>query len=178
MENEETLGDYQQVSAHISGRRVADGTRKNYAVKLKTWKKWLEKHKPECIRNSEIVIPLEESVIMAFFGFISYKDAARTILRAPSTVYGYYSALKFEYSERKVPFNVTVAVQEFLTGFQNSVADAREGGLLPAFEGKQPLSFKAFRLIADFAMRSNESFYSHLYFLLCWNLMGRTTSIR
>ncbi len=171
------LGEYFQISAEISGQRIADSTRKNYASKMKTWKKWLEEHRPQYVANSEVVLPLDEQTMLGFFGYISYKDVAKTKLRAASTIYSYYSALKFQYSERKIAWNGTIELQNFLDGYQNKVAQARETGILPTFEGKQPLSMKAYSLIASYALRSNECHYAHLYLVLCWNLMGRTSSI-
>lgn len=173
----DNLGGFQQISAAIAGKRVADSTRKSYASKMKTWKAWLTQHKPQYIVNDDIALPLDTDTMLAFFGSIAYKDAEKKHLRAASTVYAYYSALKFEYSERKIPFNASVDVQQFLDGFQNTVAQAREDGQLPTFEGKQPLSMKAFRQIAIFGLKGKECFYAHLYLVLCWNLMGRTTSI-
>lgn len=89
------LGEYFQISAEISGQRIADSTRKNYASKMKTWKKWLEEHRPQYVANSEVVLPLDEQTMLGFFGYISYKDVAKTKLRAASTIYSYYWSYLF-----------------------------------------------------------------------------------
>ena len=101
------------------------------------------------------------------------------IPKSNSTIMGYYSALKFEYSERNIPWNGTTRITKFLDGFQNTVALAREVGTLPAYEGKAYLPIKGFSLLAKYALEKNgsDSVYAHLYMILCWNIVGRTNSI-
>jgi hypothetical protein len=99
-------------------------------------------------------------------------------MRASSTIYGYYSAIKFEYSERNIQFNGSNEIYQFLNGYQNTVAKAKENGTMPSMEGKQPLPVKVLHKLCAFSLKnaSGDSIYAHLYMLLCWNLIGRTNT--
>eukprot|EP01040_Poterioochromonas_malhamensis_P014543 gene14543-16106_t len=116
--------------------------------------------------------------MLLFLGSIVYKDAAKTKRIANSTMMGYYSALKYHYSEREVPFNSSVELSNFLSGYQKQTARARENGELPSFEGKQFLSLSVYRRLALYALKHNggDSISAHLYMILCWNVMGRSNT--
>jgi hypothetical protein len=178
-EEESDLEQFEEQAAEIAASRITPATRKNYNGKIEAWKKWLKKHSPESISVSDtIILPLNVKTMIAYLGSLVYKDSAKKKMRAHSTIMGYYSAIKFEYSEKNIVFNGSNEIFQFLNGYLNTVALAKEKGLMPSTEGKQPLSFKALRLIAEYSIRnaSGDAIYAHLYLLLCWNIIGRTST--
>lgn len=140
-ESLESLGGFRRKVEQISSERITETTRKNYISKLKAWKKWMRQYKPEGLgEDGELLLPVQKENMILFFGSIVYKDAQKTKMRAHSTVMGYYSALKYYYSMKEVPFNGSEQLTSFLTGYQKQTARARENGELPSFEGKLRLS--------------------------------------
>jgi hypothetical protein len=98
----ESLGEFQRKATEISSERVSEATKKNYASKLKAWKRWMKAYKPESLNEEEeLILPLAKENMLLFLGSIVYKDAAKTKRIANSTMMGYYSALKYHYSERE-----------------------------------------------------------------------------
>lgn len=171
--------EFHQQALKISSKRIADSTKSNYISKVKCWKKWMKSYKPDQLdATGELRLPLDESTMLAFMGSIMYKDAAKTKMKANSTIMGYYSALKYEYSEKKIPFNLSEDLSNFLSGYQKETARARENGELPSFEGKQFISLAVYRKVALYALEKNgsDSTFTHLYLVLCWNLMGRSNT--
>jgi hypothetical protein len=61
------------------------------------------------------------------------------------------------------------------------IAKLKQDGVMPIVEGKQPTSFKRYKLLATKALEQckdhNLAIFSHLYLLLCWNLIARCVSV-
>jgi hypothetical protein len=115
-------------------------------------------YRPQSIdATGELVLPLPQATIIAFMGSIVYKDQAKTKMRANSTIMGYYSALKFAHTEKNVTFNPSLELTNFLAGYQNATARARENGELPSFEGKQHIGLSVYRKLAAYALKKNGS---------------------
>jgi hypothetical protein len=176
----EYIASLQKAAAAIAKKRITDSTRGMYERKLKAFEKFLSKHYPEKVdAEKNIILPVEERTILAFLTSVAYHDPTTKLKpKASSTIGAYYSAVKFLYTEKNVAWNGTSEVYNFLSGFKSTVATAKENGIISSVEGKQPLSMRAFCTLTKFALKSNgrDSLFAHLYMVLCWNLMGRTTT--
>lgn len=65
-------------------------------------------------------------------------------------------------------------------GYKRTIAAEKKAGRMDLQEGKLPLSFVAYNHLARKSMFNcvaSADAYSHLFLLLCWNLMARCTSI-
>ncbi len=52
---------------------LSEGTKRQYGYKLETLKTFLRTQFPNQIQNDNIVLPLGENIITAFFGYIAFK---------------------------------------------------------------------------------------------------------
>ena len=56
-----------------------------------------------------------------------------------------------------------------------------QDGVISLVQGKQPMSFKGYKFLASRAIEQSKDFNisinSHLYLLLCWNLIARCISV-
>jgi hypothetical protein len=61
------------------------------------------------------------------------------------------------------------------------IAKLKQDGVMSIVEGKQPMSFKGYKLLATKALEQckdrNLAIFSHLYLLSCWNLIARCVSV-
>jgi hypothetical protein len=183
-ENEvDQLQDFEDIADDIGRDRICDSTKKAYAGKIKKWKEWLREHHPHTIdHGGQIILPLDDNVVMGFFGFKAYRNpVARTGLYSKSTTEQFYSALKDEYRNREVFFPVSTQkkVLGFLDGLKRTIATAREKGEMSVSEGKRALPIGGFRAISQHSLRthSDDHLFVHLYAILCWNLIARTSSV-
>lgn len=112
----------------IRDQRVTENTRKSYANKIKGWVTWLSNHYPNpdlLVRDGELLLPIPSKAIYAYLAGNSErvcKTTGKMIFKAASTVFGYYSALKFLYEENGVLWNGDKEVSDFLIGYKNKVS--------------------------------------------------------
>ena len=99
------------------------------------------------------------------------------------TVTAYKAALVFEMKERKkpIPDETIRELTRFIGGYKRKIADLKTCGEMSMGEGKSPIPFSAYRLLAKKALAASEDvqqgIFSHTYLLLCWNLMARSNSV-
>ena len=71
--------------------------------------------------------------------------------------------------------------KQFFVGYVRRVAQLKQDGIMPIIEGKQAMSFKGYKFLAFKAggqsIDYNLAIFSHLYLLLCWNLIARCVSV-
>jgi hypothetical protein len=71
--------------------------------------------------------------------------------------------------------------KQFFEGYVRMIAKLKQDGVMSIVEGKQPMSFKGYKLLAVKALEQcrdhNLAIFSHLYLLLCWNLIARCVSV-
>ena len=99
------------------------------------------------------------------------------------TVAAYKAALVFSMRERNkpIPDATQRELTRFVGGYKRKVADLKEKGEMRLGEGKSPIPFSAYRLLARKALAVStdiqQGIFSHSYLLLCWNLMARSNSV-
>lgn len=99
-----------------------------------------------------------------------------------STFNNYISALTYLYKESGVADASSLTrgvLKKCLTGLKRTDATNRQNGKLPAMEGKAPLTFAGYQIIATYAIREQRqrSSFCWLYVLLCWNLICRSNNV-
>ncbi len=140
---------------------LSEGTKRQYGYKIETLKSFLRSEFPNQIDNNNIILPLGENIITAFFGHISFRrsrngEEVNIDDSGPQTlshqyISTYRSAIVSEYTRQncRFPDVEEKILQKFLKGVRNNIATQRESGAMCATEGKSPISIAAFRLLAD-----------------------------
>ena len=71
--------------------------------------------------------------------------------------------------------------KQFFEGYVRTVAKLKQDGIMSIIEGKQAMSFRGNKYLAMKALGQstdrNLAIFSHLYLLLCWNLIARGVSV-
>jgi hypothetical protein len=100
---------------------------------------------------------------------------------AHSTMTGIAAAINDLYREAKLLMSAEVRQEfaKFMRGYKRKIADKKQNGEMKIFEGKRPISFKGFILLARHALVSqqNDAIFAHLYVVFCWNLFSRSNNI-
>ena len=104
-----------------------------------------------------------------------------------STVGGYRSALVWFYREHnsRIEVELDAAIANYIAGFKRNVTTLKQNGFRKVQEGRSPVSFTGYRLLAyDIATQKPEgrssnwtSTFAWPFFVLCWNLMARSVSV-
>jgi hypothetical protein len=98
-------------------------------------------------------------------------------------VSGYKSAIKDYYSNMDVNVSEDILkmFKQFFEGYVRTIAKLKQDGVMSIIEGKQLMSFKGYKFLAvisiDQEKDHNLAIYTHLYLLLCWNLIARCVSV-
>ena len=106
-----------------------------------------------------------------------------TVFHSYQHVNGYTSAIKDYYSAREVKISDEIEkfLKLFFDGYVRTIAKLKKDGVMSIVEGKQPMSFKGYKLLAAKAIAQEKDYnlaiFSHLYLLLCWNLIARCVSV-
>jgi hypothetical protein len=111
------------------------------------------------------------------------------------TLSGYRSALNQAYVDKDntlMDRHLQAEMKHLLNGYQREVSSLKSEGKMDAQEGKMPLTFLAFRMLAFAALGlgfifnsaaevvgtiPNILWYAHVYLILQWNLMVRTSNV-
>ena len=71
--------------------------------------------------------------------------------------------------------------KQFFVGCVRRVAQLKQDGIMPIIEGKQAMSLKGYKFLALKAGGQSTDYslaiFSHLYLVLCWNLIARCVSV-
>ena len=66
----------------------------------------------------------------------------------------------------------------FISGFQRSVSDAKEAGVMPVDEGKQPVTFQQYQYFAKLTLvKCKNHVLNHTHLLMQFSGMSRNKSI-
>jgi hypothetical protein len=92
------------------------------------------------------------------------------------------SALVWHYKEEKKLIDPLMdqEIQKLLDGYKRKVSDLKQQGKMPIFEGKYPLTYQGYGVLARLLLTSedfNQMLFGWPYLLLQWNLIGRTNTI-
>jgi hypothetical protein len=162
-------------AASLIDERIAPSTKKRYAASLKV----LEEYWREQI-GRRFAVPVATEAIVNFFGWLvetKYKDKPPAF----STIRLYKSALLSLYKERKLMFSPEAhqRVETVLDGYKRRVAQYKLDGKMAIHEGKLPLTFDGYRLLARalFTTTPGQMLFGWPYLLLQWNLIARATSV-
>ena len=180
----------------IQNGRVLKGTRHLYNLRLKKMVEYFRANIPEALdEDGKIRVPIQTEHCLEFFGSIyqipNQRDGIEgeeqgeheeQAIRAVSTLGGYRSAVVFLYKEHSMKIQTTldVGLSNFMQGYKRKVGELKQGGYMNITEGRQPLAFSGYRLLASkfLKMQANsQAMFSWAYFLLCWNLMARSDSV-
>ena len=174
----------------IDGRKCQN-TKRQYRLKVENFKKWLCSKHPVCIKEDETIDlnAVDRTILKEFFGHICKKKDRNGIYFDPIVfhafqhVSGYKSAIKDYYStqEVKISDEIEKMLKQFFEGYVRTIAKLKQDGVMEIIEGKQHMSFKGYKLLATKAIAQDKDYnlaiFSHLYLLLCWNLIARCVSV-
>jgi integrase len=180
-----------QLAIQITAGRKCSNTKNQYRLKVEHFRKWVEMKHPTFLNGDSTLnlTAIDKSLLREFFGHICKKKDKNgvyldpTVFHAFQHVSGYKSALWDNYSNMNI--NITEDIlkmsKQFFEGYVRMIAQLKQDGVMSIVEGKQPMSFKGYKLLAVKALEQckdhNLAIFSHLYLLLCWNLIARCVSV-
>ena len=189
--DDEVGSDERLLALEIMDGRKCANTKNQYRLKVERFREWVESKHPECLNDDTTLnlAQLDKSVLREFFGHIcKKKDKAGAYLdpvvfHAFQHVSGYKSAIKDFYSNKEVTMSLDIQkmLKQFFEGYVRTVAKLKQDGIMPIVEGKQPMSFRGYKFLAQKAVEQTKDYnlaiFSHLYLLLCLNLIARCVSV-
>lgn len=184
-------GGERSLALEIMDGRKCLNTKNQYRLKMEHFKKWIRSKHPDCMNNDGTIdlSRIDKTIMREFFGHIcKKKDKAGNYLdpvvfHAFQHVSGYKSAIKDYYSNMEInmPEDVVKMLKHFFEGYVRTIAKLKQDGVMSIVEGKQPMSFRGYKFLALKATEQSRDYnlaiFSHLYLLLCWNLIARCVSI-
>ena len=116
-----------------------------------------------------------------------FNDTKITV--SASCMSGYKSALLWYYGQKKIYMDPEVDkwLNDFVQGYKKTIANKKVKGIMDINEGKSPFSFNGYKFLAHVFMTLTpqgnkypfkESIFCWLFFLLLWNLIGRTSNVK
>ena len=150
---------------------LAEGTKKQYELKIGHFKTWIKNNYNYNWNDAreEVDIPVGDDVLKAFFAHICRKTHRETkqYLEPPqynsvSYVGAYKSALRYYYKKFDVRMSVTTVqmLEDLVGGFTRKVATLKQQGVISLTEGKMPLPYAAYQLLAQHTFSQNSDFMS------------------
>jgi hypothetical protein len=159
--------------------------------------------------TGKLKVPVDSNTVLAFFGFIGdgglhrsedgvIVDATGEVIseiaqgqrtKAVSTIGGYRSALVWYYKEHNLKMDQTLEseLSKYLAGFKRNVSDLKQRGLMDIQEGRAPLTFNGFAIVAREIFKHEpvnrsaswqQSIFAWPFFIFCWNnLIARSCSV-
>ena len=122
---------------------------------------------------------IDKAILREFFGHICKKKGENgnyldpVVFHAFQHVSGYKSALKDYYSNMEFDMSEDIVkmLKHFFEGYVRTIAKLKQDGIILITEGKQALSFGAYKFLALKASEQNRDYnlaiFSHLFLLLC-----------
>ena len=99
------------------------------------------------------------------------------VYQSASQYSGIRSAIAYLYKLARVPVpeDMTREIAMFLSGMERTISSAKQKLGLKISEGKKPMSYRAYSLLAKrlFQSRAKEDVFTHLFLVLDWCLMKR-----
>ncbi len=144
-------------------------------------------------------LPLDQGLTIAFFGALVQPRSVDTIdsVFGPPSKHliargghissshagGYKSALAWLHSEanEEIDPSLNKDLNNFISGYKKAVADYKQTGEMPAFEGKHALSFAGYMMLASRFFHIHPTaistwdmgIFAWTFLLLQWNLIAR-----
>jgi len=182
------LDQLDTIGTTISSARQSKATKSTYQNKNDHLLSFLKHYYAHTVGEDGQVImaSLNSTILRQVLVVNSYEDPtnAKTI-RSVANVEGYYSAMKDLYRHnpdpfyRRMPEEIIRVLDDYIDGFEKTVAQARVDGQTKSTIGKKPLSVEAYKTVSAVSLKENgaDSLFVHSYNLLLWNLMQRTSTI-
>jgi hypothetical protein len=184
-----------EVGEEIRNNHLKENTKQQYLSKWNTFFKWISKQQAyrHLITNEERkevdLANVTGPIYTEFFGYICRKRNKNGETIEPveydsyQNVSGYRSAITYIHKQRSIEFNKQghKAISEFLGGYVRKRGDMKRAGVIPMTEGKLPLNFQSYKMLARKTLDCNKDFelgiFGHLFLVLCWNLIARCNSV-
>ncbi len=171
----------------MAGKRKLS-TRNAYDRKILTFTKWIRDSHPLHYdpEKDVAILPVPHNIISEFMAKISQIRDPRTNVLRPATVSlvgSYRSAIVWMYEKEHLRLDdqTTLTFASFSGGYKRLVAEKKLTGEMKMKEGKTPLTFAGYSFLAGVALKQSRDHqlgsFSHLFLLLCWNLMARSVSV-
>ena len=193
MGDESQLNEGHATFAETCSENLSSKTRKQYRSKFNNFLEFLRRERDLSVTEMD-QIDLDEVTIDEYEGFFERVQVKR--VKGPfsdpvlpmkyndtQTISGYRAALIYEMKERKkaIPQGTLDELNRFMSGYKRKIAELKEKGEMSMGEGKAPIPFSAYRILAKKALEAihdiQQGMFSHTYLLLCWNLMARSHSV-
>ena len=179
------------LAMEIMAGRKCQNTENQYRLKVEHFRKWIELKHPLCLDEKGAIDldAVDRAILKEFLGHICEKKDKNGVYYDPVAflafqhVSGYKSALKDYYSTKEVKISgeTEKMLKQFFEGYVRRIAKLKQDGVMPIVEGKQQMSFEGYKFLASKAIAQkkdcNLAIFSHLYLLLCWNLIARCVSV-
>jgi archaellum component FlaC len=193
------------VAQQLQSKRTNDGTKLNYASKVKIITEWMLEYSPESIdEDGHIKIPAEKEAVLKFFGHIcseaskldstmidSYEnDSKKKSPMSVSNVKGYRSALVDLYKKKHLQLDpcLDTELKAVLDGYEKLINNLKKDGKMKNNEGKRHLKPNGYTMLAEALMKkkpwetgNGQSWttvtFAWSFFVLMWNLMSRADSV-
>jgi hypothetical protein len=173
-------------TALLAAQKMVDGrvvpkTIKRYKLYVNKIKIWFQQN------NYEFALPLNPQQVLEFFGSLVVDDKKPSL----SGLEVYKSSLKWFYKEQGNVMDALLnqKLSEFFAGYKRRVANMKQKGEMKVFEGKHPLSFRAYCIISskfstlkpdktkEHYHNYNQTIFAWPYLTLQWNLMCRSNTV-
>ena len=192
LDNESEIGNVEGTLAiEIMDGRKTLNTKNQFRLKIQNFQKWVLIKHPNCLNEEGTLnLPsLDVTILREFLGHLCKKKDKNgayfepIVYHAFQHVSGYKSAIKDYYSNMGVNISEDILkmFKQFFEGYVRKVAKLKQDGVMSVVEGKQPMSFRGYKFLAMKAIQQTKDLnlviFSHLYLLLCWNLIARCVSI-
>lgn len=187
----------------LENNKTINSTKAIYCSKIKIITKFIGDNYSSYVRNNELILPLPWEPIKHFMDNLTQPAIARKEYQnkneipenlaqpfAVSTIQCFKSALIDYYKQKKVDFDPNINNQwnTLLDSYEKLINQLRQNNLINPREGRHPLKFEGYRLLAkkfltkNFENKSNggnwnTSIFSWCFLILQWNLMSRSESV-
>ena len=197
--------DAETIARNMANKKTKESTKKNYNSKINFMLEYLTEYAPEGMESdsndvNSVKIPIDDDVLLKFFGYIMASAHARSKLKSrddvppgeddpwsSSQISGFKSAIVALYSAENCKMNERVESQlkGMLDGYEKVINDLKKRGLMKIGEGKNPLPFQGYILLAkklatavpDQAAGWSSKVFMWSYLTMLWNLMTRNESV-
>jgi hypothetical protein len=174
-------------------QRISETTKSRYKGRIKTMKEWVI----EMYNIHKWKVPLEADIVKAYFGSLINQPASRKKQVSVSVIQGTKSALRWRYQEHGVTIEAELDryINHFISGYKRKIADLKQSGKMKLKEGKSPLSFSNYKMLAQkiikfappnnatvetktaYEYNYNQNIFAWAYLVLQWNLMARANNV-
>jgi hypothetical protein len=148
----EELLQGERAASRIASQRIVDKTKKIYKGRINRLKGWLSENQAEVLNeDGSIKVPIPTKTVMAFLGFVSNDNGNNSDhVLSVSSLGGYRSAIVDLYKQAgmRLSTELDIETKTFMAGYKRHVAQKKQQGIMSVSEGRQPVSFPGYRLMA------------------------------